>query len=288
MKSVRSSIATSSSASSTPSEFGVAVCRRSPAVGSPSVLFTNRTKTWTPCSSRVRSTASSTSASLPARTPLVSVTGPVQFRRCPRHGPWGRGRPGAPRSPRRQQATGRHGGTRGGAGAAIVDVTGPSYRLGRAAAVELRWRAAPSAARSSRCRARRRRRARRRPASVAPRTRIRSVFVARPASVAPQLGHLADGGDVVERDARQSIALGLGGLLPRALGQPDAALDRRPRSVSTSPMTRTTTASSARTGRSPARTSRRNARYGSRWWASSSVASIARASKPRNQVRSQL
>ena len=42
---------------------------------------------------------------------------------------------------------------------------------------------------------------------------------------APQLGHLAQGGDVVERDARESIALRLGGLLPGALGQPDAALD---------------------------------------------------------------
>ena len=57
---------------------------------------------------------------------------------------------------------------------------------------------------------------------------MRSVLVARPGLVAPQLRHLAEGGDVVERDARQSIALRLGGLFPGALGEPDAALDAPP------------------------------------------------------------
>src|SRR6478752_1421231 len=42
---------------------------------------------------------------------------------------------------------------------------------------------------------------------------------------APQLRHLADGRDIVESHAGESIALGLGGVLPDALGEPDAAPD---------------------------------------------------------------
>ncbi len=43
--------------------------------------------------------------------------------------------------------------------------------------------------------------------------------------VAPQLGHLADGGHVVHRDAGEAVALGLRGGLPGPLGKADAALD---------------------------------------------------------------
>ena len=66
--------------------------------------------------------------------------------------------------------------------------------------------------------------ARRRP-PVAPRTRIRSVFVARPAR-APNL-HLR-GPNVVQGHAGQAVALGGGRGLPDALGEGNRACDRSP------------------------------------------------------------
>ena len=68
--------------------------------------------------------------------------------------------------------------------------------------------------------------ARRRPASEAPRTRIRSVFVARPASSPHSLVILRTCRHVVEGDARQSIALRSPPPFPDPLGQPDATPDR--------------------------------------------------------------
>src|SRR4051794_7446643 len=132
-------------------------------------------------------------------------------------------------------------------------------------------------------------RARRRPDSVAPRTRIRSVFVACPASRPQSL--------VIFRFAAISSPATPASRYPagsaadsqtRSARLPAATGNGRPRSVSTSPITRTTTASSASTDRSSSRTSAMKARYGSRWWASSRAASIARASNPSIHVRSQL
>src|SRR3954451_11342065 len=105
-------------------------------------------------------------------------------------------------------------------------------------------------------------RARRLPDSVAPRTRIRSVFVARPASgpqslVIFRLAAISSLATPASRYPAGSAA----DSQTRSARLPAATGNGRPRSVSTSPITRTTTASSASTDRSSSRTSAMKARY---------------------------
>ena len=201
--------------------------------GCPSVDSTKRTHAWTRSSSRVRSIAPVTSAT--SSTPALSVTGPSSAG----GGSALAGTVATASNPRTRAARTTARRIRGSVDSSGSVAAGRCrwvHRRGatlraccsasaRATCPEVRWRGAPSAASSSRCRGR----LRPVPGGGPLRTPedqdpIRLRRAAR--FDAPQLGHLAAGRDVVECNAGQGVALRCRGRFPDALRQPDAAPDR--------------------------------------------------------------
>ena len=257
MASVRSSIATRSRTSSAPIELIRKVSEAYSVAGCPSVDSTKRTHAWTRSSSRVRSIAPVTSAT--SSTPALSVTGPssagggsalagtVATASNPRTR-------AARTTARRIRGSVESSGSVAAGRCRWVHRRGATLRArcsrSARAHARIRWRGAPSAASSSRCRGRlqpvpgggplRRRRGPgsdpsssrgplRRPTAWSSCGRPRRRRVQRRPGCSPPV-------------PRQTPTRSASPMPPRI---------ERPRSVSTSPMTRTTTASSVRTGACP-------------------------------------
>ena len=192
----------------------------------------------------------------------------------------GSGGPRQGRSDERSLPNHRSGRTRTGHEPAGISRAGRRNRV--------RSRAGPAAARSSRRAAGRGERS---PAAGLGRAEDDDpVDLRRPAGLgAPELGHLAVGVDVVRGDARRAGSPPARPPIPRPARRGRGRRSRRAPGRSRRRRSRgPTIPSSVMAGRRSRRTVRRNSRYGARRWASSSEASIACESNPRNHVRSQL